>query len=98
MSNSERPDFQALEELEAVLGHLSEATASWRRRALTAEAHEADMVADPDGVAVLERIANLEGTNAALAARLATARDRVAQLVDRLRFLEEQMVAQEQAG
>ncbi len=98
MSNSERPDFQALEELEAVLGHLSEATASWRRRALTAEANEADMVADPDSLAVRERIADLEGENAALAARLAAARDRVERLVERLRFLEDQMVAQERAG
>ena len=98
MSSGENPEFQALTELETVIRNLANAMATWRRRALKAEAQQTELGVDHDAVAARERIIELEETNADLAARLDAARERVGRLVDRLRFLEEQVGVEEQAG
>lgn len=97
MSSDDRPEFQALTELESVIQHLADSMASWRRRALKAEALQTELGVDHDAVASRERIIELEETNGDLEARLEAARERVERLVDRLRFLEEQVGVEEQA-
>jgi hypothetical protein len=86
-SGGERPDLEALRELDEVLRHLEAELASWRRRALSAEARATD--AGPGGEAP-PRAKELEDDNHALQQRLATAKDRVGELLGRLRFLEQQ--------
>lgn len=90
-SNADRPEFQALAELERVIGHVTEELAAWRRRALRAEAHRPDLDGEHDVVASRERIVELEAQNADFGARLAAARGRVEALLGRLQFLEEQV-------
>ena len=88
-SGGERPDLAALSELEEVLRHLESELASWRRRALTAEQRAADLAhTGPDGKPT--RLEALETENQGLARRLNQATTRVADLIDRLRFLEQQ--------
>lgn len=89
-SGGERPDLEALRELEEVLRHLEDELASWRRRALGAEGRVAEQsraLSEGEGGAALER---LEAENARLAQRLEQAGARVAGIVDRLKFLEQQ--------
>jgi predicted nuclease with TOPRIM domain len=95
VSNGERPEFVALLELERVLQHVKDELASWRRRALKAEAEQA-VVGDHDTVASSERIHDLEKQNEEMAERLQTARGRVDDLLSRLKFLEEQVRTEEQ--
>jgi hypothetical protein len=90
-SNADKPEYQALAELERVIGHVTEELAAWRRRALKAEAHRGELGGDHDAVTSRERIVDLESHNADIAGRLAAARERVEQLLGRLRFLEEQV-------
>lgn len=98
MSNSaERPDQRALAALEEVLKHVGEELATWRRRALQAEAERAALggpVGDP--VAAKQRLDALEAENADLKRRLEAARARVTELLGRMRFLEEQASMEEQ--
>ena len=96
MLNAERPDFQALTELERVLQHVKDELASWRRRALKAETHQAEMGGDHDVVASRERIKELELENEDITGRLQTARSRVDDLIARLEFLEEQVSTEDQ--
>jgi hypothetical protein len=89
-SGAERPDLEALRELEEVLRHLEDELASWRRRALSSEARLAERVralAEDEDVGIVER---MEAENRRLSQRLEQARERVAGLVDRLKFLEQQ--------
>ncbi len=97
MSNVERPEIQALTELERVLQHVKDELASWRRRALKAEAHRAEMGMDHDVVATRERIRELELENEQTNGRLQAARARVDDLLARMKFLEEQVRLEEQA-
>ncbi len=97
MSNGERPELQALTELERVLQHVKDELASWRRRALKAEAQRAEMGIDHDVVATRERIQELELENDQLNGRLQAARTRVDDLLARLKFLEEQVQLEEHA-
>ncbi|UCG86156.1 MAG: hypothetical protein JSW71_19980 [Gemmatimonadota bacterium] len=97
MLNADRPDFQALTELERVLQHVKDELASWRRRALTAETRRAEMGVDHDAVASLERIRELELENERITGRLHAARNHVDDLLARLKFLEEQVVSEDQA-
>ena len=69
-------------------GHISEELAAFRRRAKQAEAAQAGGGADGD---LKARIEELTAENADLSARVEQARDRVGELLARLRFLEEQM-------
>jgi hypothetical protein len=92
----ERPELEALHELEEVLHHLADELAAWRRRALTAESRvgEQQRAQDAGGGALL-RLRELEEENSALAQRLETARTRLAELAGRLDFLEEQALITE---
>ncbi|NIM51127.1 MAG: hypothetical protein GTN62_11065 [Gemmatimonadales bacterium] len=96
MSNDDRPEFQALEELRVVLTALTGELATWRRRALKAEAQQAELGVEHDVVATRERILELESQNAEVHTRLEEARKRVTDLLGRLRFLEEQVALEEQ--
>lgn len=82
----ERPELEALRELEEVLRRLEVELAAWRRRALSAEARVGDFMADGGGA----RLAELEARNEELAQRLESARTRVDEMLNRLTFLEEQ--------
>jgi predicted nucleic acid-binding Zn-ribbon protein len=94
--SADSPEFRALAELETVIRHLTEELASWRRRALKAEAQRSELGGDHDAVASRERILDLQSRNGELETRLVAARDRVTQLLERLRFLEEQIGREEQ--
>ncbi|MDH3214626.1 MAG: hypothetical protein OEM05_19275 [Myxococcales bacterium] len=96
MSNDERPEFRALEELREVLAALASELATWRRRALKAEAGQAQLGLSQDLVADRERSKSLEAENTELEQRLGVARTRVEELLGRLRFLEEQVATEEQ--
>jgi hypothetical protein len=88
-SGGERPDLEALKELDEVLRHLEAELASWRRRALSAESR----LAEPGAAARADapsRSRELEDENRMLQDRLAGAKTRVGELLDRMRFLEEQ--------
>ncbi|MFN2318046.1 MAG: hypothetical protein ABR551_10635 [Gemmatimonadales bacterium] len=92
----ERPDREALAELAPLLRALGEELATWRRRALRAEAElqEARSQLPALGEAVVpaditQRLASLEQEEGELQRRLALAREHVERLRTRLRFLEE---------
>lgn len=97
MLSDDKPELQALAELEEVLGKVTGELAAWRRRALQAEASRSEMGADHDAVASRERIVDLESRNGDLESRLDMARERVSELMRRLRFLEEQAAVEEQS-
>jgi len=87
----ERPDLEALRELEDVLRHLTEELAGWRRRALQSEARVAEVTRlAEDGDGGLGRIEALEHEHQALEQRLATARTQVVEILGRLHFFEQQ--------
>jgi hypothetical protein len=88
-SAGERPDLDALRELEEVLRHLAEELATWRRRALTAESRVSDHSRASGGEGQ-HRLRDLEEANRLLEQRLEAARLRVTELVSRLDFLEQQ--------
>jgi len=96
-SADERPDLEALRELEDVLRHLAQELAAWRRRALTAEGRIVDQARDAgdDGAPGL---LELEQANRALEQRLGTARARLSELISRLDFLEVQALSSEARG
>jgi len=85
-SGAERPDLEALRELEEVLRHFESELAAWRRRALSAESRLNEVAAGESGVAQTR----LEEENRALAQRLQAAKGHLGDLLDRLRFLEQQ--------
>ena len=89
-SAGERPDLDALRELDDVLRHLTEELAGWRRRALTAESKVADATRFAEGAGGAGRLQELEDANAGLERRLVTARTQVQDILGRLRFLEQQ--------
>lgn len=96
MSSSASPELRALAELETIVRHAAEELASWRRRALKAETDRSSLGVDGTAVAARERIVQLEKHNTELRARLEGARERVQQLLNRLRFLEEQAALEEE--
>src|SRR5262249_44477319 len=85
-SGSERPDLDALKELEEVVRHFETELASWRRRALSAEGRLTELAGGEAGAT----FSRLEDENRAMAQRLQLARGRLGELLDRLRFLEQQ--------
>jgi hypothetical protein len=90
-SAGERPDLDAFHELEEVLHHLADELGAWRRRALTAEARVAEQLRSLDvGDTSMLRMRELEEEHRAMEQRLGTARAKLAELVGRLGFLEEQ--------
>ena len=103
MYDVERVDIRALEQLEAVLREVSEELATWRARALKAEADGKGGGGASRGVVHARgdgesrgRAAEIETENRQLRTRLEAARARMQELVARLSFLEEQ--SRETAG
>lgn len=86
MSDSERPDLVAFQELEHLIQALADEMAGWRRRAHEAEA-KVKAVPTTGGRAAS---AALEKENRELRERLEAARIRTKQLLERLRFLRQQ--------
>ena len=91
MSDSARPERAAFHELEQLVKHLGDELASFRRRALQAEARLKTLESTGvKGVVSPERVQHLERENAGLEKRLASARERTQQMIDRVRFLRQQ--------
>lgn len=95
MSDPARPDLAAVEELATLVRHLADELASFRRRALVAEARVRELeeaaAATPGQLVVTgARVNELESDNAALRDRLGKAADRTQQLLDRVHFLRQQ--------
>lgn len=86
MSDSERPDLVAFQELEHLIIALADEMASWRRRAHEAEAK----LKTPPPSSGRQASAALERENRELRERLEAARTRTKQLMDKLRFLRQQ--------
>lgn len=89
MSDSERPDVAAFRELEYLVRSLGDELASFRRRALQAEARvrELDAGGSANGG---PGIRELRAENAELQRRLTAASARTRQMLDRMRFLRQQ--------
>lgn len=107
MYGAERLDARALDHLEGIVRELGEELATWRVRALKAEADlktggvapvRGEVPARGDSTARAAVVAELEAENRALRQRVEAARTRVADLVARLGFLEEQAGAAASAG
>ncbi len=94
-TSADKGALRALAELETIVAHVSGELSAWRRRALKAESHQGGLGLDHDAIAARARIVELEQANAELTARLEGARERVAALLERLRFLEEQVSLEE---
>ena len=92
MSYDGRPEFQALDELQEILRHVTDELAAWRRRAQRAEGA---LGAGHDVLAHRERVVELETSNRVLTERLEAARAQIEDLMKRLQFLEEQMAVEE---
>ena len=91
MSDSARPELAAFTELEQLVHHLGDELASFRRRALQAEARLKSLESTGvKGVVTPERVQYLERENAGLTTRLDAARARTQQIIDRVRFLRQQ--------
>ena len=91
MSDSVRPEVTAFAELEQLVKHLGDELASFRRRALQAEARLKTLESTGvKGVVSPERVQYLEKENAGLTNRLDAARARTQQMIDRVRFLRQQ--------
>jgi hypothetical protein len=93
--DAERADVLALEQLETVLREVAEELATWRARALKAEADGKGGGGTSRGAAS-GRNPELEAENRQLRTRVDAARNRLQELLARLAFLEEQ--ARESAG
>lgn len=91
----ERPDQQALTELEQVVHHLAEELAGWRRRTLKAEGElqqaraNGGVLAGPELTQARQRIVELETENQTLQQRIDAAKDRLQVIAGRLSFLEQ---------
>jgi predicted nucleic acid-binding Zn-ribbon protein len=88
-SSAERAETRAFRELETLVRSLGEELAAFRRRALAAEAQLKD-----GGAAVAPKAgakSGLEAENEALRTRLQRAEERVRQMMDRVRFLRQQV-------
>ena len=96
MSDNDRPDVAAFKELEMLVRNLGEELAVFRRRAIAAEAQVKDGGSPPKsrGGASGGRASELEEENAALRTRLGRAEDRVRQMMERVRFLRQQLQSQ----
>ena len=91
MSDSARPEVAAFAELEQLVKHLGDELASFRRRAMQAEARVKSLESTGvKGVVSPERVHFLETENAGLTSRLDAARARTQQMIDRVRFLRQQ--------
>lgn len=91
MSNGERAELRALQDLESVVTRVTEELTSFRRRAQRAEAARGEPGLDVDLVDASSRVRDLEDENNQLNGRLQLAGGKVRELLARLRFLEDQM-------
>ena len=100
MSGNERPELRAFKELETLVRHLGEELAVFRRRAIAAEAQlkESGQAPRSRSGASTGRVADLEAENDALRERLDRTEDRVRQMMERVRFLRQQLQSQAPAG
>lgn len=102
MSVNDRPETRAFRELEMLVHNLGEELATFRRRALHAESQlRGDGAGDSAGKARSaspERIAELESENDALRMRLSRSEERIRQMLDRVRFLRQQLQTQPTMG
>lgn len=100
MSGNERPELLAFRELETLVRSLGDELAAFRRRALLAEAQLKEAGHGGKGARseLGDRMSELETENAALRTRLERAEDRVRQMMDRVRFLRQQVQAQTPAA
>ncbi|MGK2963333.1 MAG: hypothetical protein ACSLFK_14515 [Gemmatimonadaceae bacterium] len=90
-SDNERPEEEALAELQQLVRHLGDELAGFRRRALQAEARvKAIDASSGSGKVTPERLEKLEMENADLKKRLEAAKSRTRQVLDRVRFLRQQ--------
>ena len=87
MSDSERPDLVAFQELEHLIHALADEMAGWRRRAQRSRGEDQGARRRPAGRA---SAAALEKENRELRERLEAARARTKQLLEKLRFLRQQ--------
>jgi FtsZ-binding cell division protein ZapB len=91
----DRPDQEALRDLEQVVHHLAEELAGWRRRTLKAEGElqqaraNGGVLAGPELTQARQRIIELETENQALRLRIDAAKDRLRALAGRVSFLEQ---------
>jgi FtsZ-binding cell division protein ZapB len=91
----ERPDQQALIDLEQVVQHLAEELAGWRRRTLKAEGElqqaraNGGVIAGPELNQARQRVIELETENQALRLRIEAAKERLRTLAGRVSFLEQ---------
>jgi hypothetical protein len=93
MSANAPADPQPIQELEALVRHLADELAGFRRRALVAEARIKEIEAHEGGalnVDLASRCTQLERENEKLQGRLDTASTRARQMLDRVRFLRQQ--------
>jgi hypothetical protein len=93
MSDNAQADQPAVRELEVLVHHLADELASFRRRALVAEARLKDVEGQEGGAASLElaaRASELERENARLQSRVADATSKTHTMLDRVRFLRQQ--------
>ena len=87
-SDSARPEMRAFRELEQLVHHLGDELASFRRRALAAEARVKELeTALPEGGVDSVK---LRSENEHLRKRLDGATERTRQLLDRMRFVRQQ--------
>jgi hypothetical protein len=93
MSDNDRPDLRAFRELESLVRNLGEELAVFRRRAIAAEAELKEGGQAPRSRAATQggRVAELEEENETLRVRLGRAEDRVRQVMERVRFLRQQL-------
>lgn len=94
MSDPVQAERAAFRELDTVVRSLAEELASFRRRALTAEARLRELDSRAGGEAdvgsVTARVQELEAQNAELQRKLEQATERARQMLDRVRFLRQQ--------
>ena len=105
MSGNDRAELRAFRELESLVRPLGEELATFRRRAIAAEAQVKELEAGAargkaTGGRALpgEHASELERENHALRTRLERAQDRVRQTMDRVRFLRQQLQSQTEIG
>lgn len=97
MSANERAEITAFKELETLVRALGEELAAFRRRAIAAEAQLKEAGQTPrisrSGDAV-DRATELELENQALRERVTRAEERIRHMMDRVRFLRQQLQSQ----
>ena len=100
VSPSVRPEIASFRELESLVRHLGEELASFRRRALQAEARlkAIETGGGPASAGLIERVAVLEAENRDLARRVESADGKARHMLARVRFLRQQQDGAQERG